>query len=67
MCISILVEICHLVLFKYLKSALFQSNYIIIAKYSYYDKLDAYKVVDYYSEHFWVIKCLCYPSWLLVG
>lgn len=66
MCISILVEMFHLVLFKYLQSALFQSYDIIIAKYSYY-KLDAYKVVDYYSEYFWVIKCLCYPSWLLVG
>lgn len=29
---------------------------IIIAKYSYHHKLDAYKVVDYYSKHFWVIK-----------
>ncbi len=29
---------------------------IIIEKYSYHHKLDAYKVVDYYSKHFWVIK-----------
>lgn len=57
---------CHLVLFKYTLHYFSQIIYIIIVKYSYH-KLDAYKVVDYYSEHFWVIKWLCYPSWQLVS
>lgn len=54
-------------LFKYLQPALLLLSLLITAKYSYYHKLDAYKVVDYYSKLFWVIKWLCYPSWLLVG